>query len=687
MVAPVAVYLFGGEGTGWALDADVETTRESLEKMPDLVTLTSLEKASVIHSVWEYPLLHLDPKLLDGKRIICHVCNDLMRTFEDPEMVAADETLGLWVAISKTAQVELLSLGFKATYIPYTVNTSIFKPFDQQVRQELRGKFKLPEDKFVISSFMRDSAGGDLSKPKEQKGVEAFVAIACELKRREVPVHYLLAGPRRHWLRKKLSENDISFTFIGKVLAEDDNTVNILPPEKINILYQCSDLHLVTSRWEGGPRAVLEAAANKTPILCTAVGLAPDVLDSDYIISDVGEAAEQIEQFVNNGVEKYPVQQHFDTVTHSFTPRANVDRFRKLYDDIEKVPVFENSKIKWERSKKNVVPVQRNICQRILERFESIKGKRDAAKLTIGLWHEYHKPPYGGGNQFMLALRKELERMKVRVVLNKIRPDVDVYICNSAWFDTMAFEEKLYGKPLRVIHRIDGPTTLYRGEGSEEDDKIFNLNSRFASATAFQSAYSLVKSCNLGYSPISPIIIHNAVDGDVFHNRGRVEYNHTDKISLISTAWSDNPRKGGPFYKWLDENLDFNRFEYTFVGRVKQEFSNIKHITPQDSESLAEILRGHHIYIAASQHEPCSNALIEALACGLPALYRNDGGNSELVQFGGLPFDGKDDFFEKLNRIVENYTSFQSSIFIKSMNEVAKSYYELAEKIVHYHRD
>lgn len=684
---PINVFLFGGEGTGWALDADVATTKKSLEAIPELVRLTPLEEAQVVHSVWEYPLLHMNPKLLDGKRIICHVCNDLMRTFEDPIMVAAGETLGMWVAISKTAQVELLSLGFKTTYIPYSVNTSTFKPFNQQVRQEFRDKHKLPEKKFVISSFMRDSAGGDLSRPKEQKGVEAFVAIACELKRRNVPIHYLLAGPRRHWLRKKLSENDIPFTYIGKVLAADDNTVNILSPEKINVLYQCSDLHLVTSRWEGGPRAVLEAAANKTPILCTSVGLAPDILDSEYIISDVGEAVDKIEHFANNGLEEYPVQEHFDTVTHSFTPRANVDRFRKLYEEIENVPVFVNSSIKWERSKKNVVPVQRSIYQRILEKIESIMGKHESAKLTIGLWHEYHKPPYGGGNQFMLALRKELERMNVRVVVNKVRPDVDVYICNSAWFDTIAFEEKLYDKPLRVIHRIDGPTTLYRGEGSAEDDKIFNLNHRFASATAFQSAYSLVKSSELGYSPVSPIVIHNAVDGDIFHNRGRVGYDHTDKISLISTAWSDNPRKGGPFYKWLDENLDFNRFEYTFVGRVKQEFGNIKHIAPQGSERLAEILRGHHIYIAASKHEPCSNALIEALACGLPALYRNDGGNSELVQFGGLPFDGKDDFFEKLNRLVENYTSFQSAIFVKSMNEVAKGYYELAEKIVQYHRD
>ena len=86
---PVPVYLFGGEGTGWALDSDVATTKQSLSELSGQVTLTSLEKAEVIHSVWEYPLLHLDPSVLHGKRIVCHICNDLIRTFEDPAMVAA----------------------------------------------------------------------------------------------------------------------------------------------------------------------------------------------------------------------------------------------------------------------------------------------------------------------------------------------------------------------------------------------------------------------------------------------------------------------------------------------------------------------------------------------------------------------------------------------------------------------
>lgn len=688
MKFPVSVYLCGGEGTGWALDADVETTRQSLLALPDLVKLTSLEEADVVHSVWEYPLLRMDPSRLDNKRIVCHVCNDLMRTYEDPSMVAVGETLGLWVPISRKAQEEIRGLGYQSHYIPYSVDTDIFtSSFESEVSGGVRAKYKLPADSFVISSFMRDSSGADLQKPKEQKGVEFFVAIAVALKRENLPVHFLLAGPRRHWLRKKFTEYDISYTFVGREVRGDDNQINILSPAIINELYHASDLHLVTSRWEGGPRAVLETAATMTPIFCTPVGMAPDILESECLITAVDETVAKIKHLIYQGKETYPLRVHYDRVISNHTPGANIDRFKELYDKIESVPVFQKKNIHWQRTDQVGISAERSIVRRIWDGIVSRKKTKGNHDLTIGLWHEYHKPPYGGGNQFMLALKKGLEQKGVKVEVNKLNPGIDVYICNSAWFNTKILETKSKKYPIKMIHRIDGPISLYRGQGRKEDDEIFSLNKRFASATVFQSAYSYMKSSELGYSPVSPMVIHNAVNKEIFNEKGKKSYDQNGKISLISTAWSDNPRKGGPFYKWLDENLDFKRFEYTFVGRVQQEFQNIKHIAPLNSEKLAQVLHQHDIYITASQHEPCSNALLEALACGLPALYRNDGGSSELVEFGGLPFNDENDFAQQLERIIADYKSFQSSIYIKSMDDVAETYYELSKKIINYHND
>ena len=100
------------------------------------------------------------------------------------------------------------------------------------------------------------------------------------------------------------------------------------------------------------------------------------------------------------------------------------------------------------------------------------------------------------------------------------------------------------------------------------------------------------------------------------------------------------------------------------------------------SEQLADILRQHDIYITASQNDPCSNALIEALACGLPALYLNDGGHPELVGQGGLPFNSREEILTQLDILVENYELFQSLIVVPSIESVAKTYLEIAHSVL-----
>jgi len=94
------------------------------------------------------------------------------------------------------------------------------------------------------------------------------------------------------------------------------------------------------------------------------------------------------------------------------------------------------------------------------------------------------------------------------------------------------------------------------------------------------------------------------------------------------------------------------------------------------------MLKSHDIYITASRNDPCSNALIEALACGLPALYLNDGGHPELVRAGGLPFNHEEEILPQLEKLVENYESFQRLITVPSLDSVAQKYLSIIREIV-----
>ena len=227
---------------------------------------------------------------------------------------------------------------------------------------------------------------------------------------------------------------------------------------------------------------------------------------------------------------------------------------------------------------------------------------------------------------------------------------------------------------------MTNPIDLIRGFDRDKDELCFESNKRFAAATVLQSTWTYQRIAEMSYQPVKPVIIRNAVDPSVFHPHGRVPFDPSRKIRLIATSWSNNVRKGGPIYKWLEAQLDWDRFEFTFVGNGGVPFSRIKSIPAVPSEELAEILREHDIYITASQNDPCSNAVLEALACGLPVVYRNDGGHPELVGYGGLPFVDQEEILPQLERIAANYDMFQRLISVPTMDEVAETYLTLLKE-------
>lgn len=296
----------------------------------------------------------------------------------------------------------------------------------------------------------------------------------------------------------------------------------------------------------------------------------------------------------------------------------------------------------------------------------------------IVFFHEFHKPPYGGGNQFLLALKKELESRGYKVGVNRCGSKTKVCLFNSFNFNFKALEKIARKKKVKMIHRVDGPISPYRGEDDGTDKRICEINNKLADATIFQSLYSLKKHEELGLYFKNSTIIHNAVDGAIFNQEGRASFPKGErKIRIIAASWSDNPRKGGPVYKWLDDQLDWNKYEFTFVGRTKETFKNIKHLEALPSEDLAKILKQHDIYITASENDPCSNSVVEALACGLPVVYLNSGGHPELVGQGGLAFDKKEDIVGKVEEISKNYGAYKNNIRTLSIAEVADKYLEV----------
>lgn len=294
----------------------------------------------------------------------------------------------------------------------------------------------------------------------------------------------------------------------------------------------------------------------------------------------------------------------------------------------------------------------------------------------LAIFHEFVRPPYGGGNQFLIALRGELHRSGYRSTNNMIPKGTRACLFNSFNFDFDLLRRE--AKPgCRMVHRVDGPIGRYRGEDASVDRRIAEINRELADATIFLSRYSLEAHRELGIDLVAPEVILNTVDPAIFHRGPRPEGLRGRRVRLISTSWSDNPNKGQATYRWLDEHLDPSRFEYTFVGRVRAEFRRIRHRPPVGSDALAAELRRHDIYITASLQDPCSNALLEALACGLPAIFARSGGHPEIVGEAGFGFDAPEEIPTMLERLVAEYDARRAAIAIPTLAEVADRYVEV----------
>src|SRR5262245_14128298 len=137
--------------------------------------------------------------------------------------------------------------------------------------------------------------------------------------------------------------------------------------------------------------------------------------------------------------------------------------------------------------------------RRLVKSFEQtpadVRSRFQPADISI--FHDFVPPPYGRGNQFLWALRRELERRLWRAEDNTISPVTRACLYNSFSVDFDRLRA-LRRDGCRMIHRVDGPIAAYRGVDEGLDQRIWQINHDLAGATVFQSVYSQQKHEEMG---------------------------------------------------------------------------------------------------------------------------------------------------------------------------------------------
>lgn len=159
----------------------------------------------------------------------------------------------------------------KIKCIPLGIDLSHFRPASPEQKITLRQSLGIPSDALCIGSFQKDGMGWENGlEPKWVKGPDVFLRVVQQLKS-HYKIYILLSAPARGYIKKGLEVLEIPYKYIPLKKYWD-----------IVSLYQALDLYLVTSREEGGPKAILEAMACGIPIVSTRVGMAPDIIVDNF---------------------------------------------------------------------------------------------------------------------------------------------------------------------------------------------------------------------------------------------------------------------------------------------------------------------------------------------------------------------------------------------------------------------
>ena len=288
----------------------IDRVSEEWHKNNRDITTKKINESDIIWIIASWTWKKIPKKVLGRKKVIASIYHIDFKTFgedEKKDFYEMDKYVDVYHVISLKTKEQLKKLTNKHIIsIPFWVNQKNWYHIEK--KSELRTKWGIGTNDYLVGSFQRDTEGTDLESPKLIKGPDLFIKILEDIKEYNKNLVVVLAGTRRQYVLKNLKKLEIDFKYFEMVDTRE-----------LNELYNILDLYIVSSRLEGGPQAILEASITKTPLVSTDVGVASEILHKNSIfeIGSFNEAIPMTDYAYFNSL-KYTIPNGMDNFINMF---------------------------------------------------------------------------------------------------------------------------------------------------------------------------------------------------------------------------------------------------------------------------------------------------------------------------------------------------------------------------------
>jgi len=261
------------ENADWSIKHDGEMITSCLKD--SIVSSISITHYGIRNSIVHYGSIGIF--LGQDKIKLPHKSNKIIVTWfhivpNDQRVKLLPEAIkhvDIWHTSCQSTKNKMIELGIpkdKIIVVPLGVDLNYFKP--AICKENIKEELNIPKDKIIIGSFQKDGNGwGEGLEPKLIKGPDIFCEVVEKLAKK-YDIFVLLTGPARGYVKQRLEKAEIPYKH-----EFFDN------PNDVSKYFQAIDLYMVTSREEGGPKAILESLASGVPLISTKVGMAPDIIE------------------------------------------------------------------------------------------------------------------------------------------------------------------------------------------------------------------------------------------------------------------------------------------------------------------------------------------------------------------------------------------------------------------------